>query len=52
MKKKQYETPQVELMECRVERGFAGSGYGGNNTEGSNDGTEGIGDSGNNYEWN
>lgn len=25
MKKKLYVTPEVELMECRVEKGFAGS---------------------------
>ena len=25
-KKKEYQTPMVELMEARVERGFAGSG--------------------------
>lgn len=26
MKKKTYQAPEVELMECKVEKGFAGSG--------------------------
>lgn len=25
MKKKIYETPEVEILDCRVEKGFAGS---------------------------
>ncbi len=39
MKKKIYESPKVEQLECMVEKGFAGS----NNTPTENpDGTEGL----------
>ena len=41
-KKKEYQTPMVELMEARVERGFAGSGSTAPQPLGTNGSTEGL----------
>lgn len=49
MKKKKYEMPLVEVLEAKVEHGFAGSG-GGNG--GGNNATEPIGNGGDNQIWN
>lgn len=49
MKKKKYEMPLVEVLEAKVELGFAGSG-GGNG--GGNNATEPIGNGGDNQIWN
>lgn len=45
-KKMEYITPMIELIEARVEKGFQNSVTDG--LRGS--GTEGVGDSGNNYD--
>lgn len=37
MKKKEYMAPILELMECRVEKGFAGSFGGGDNNDNTPD---------------
>ena len=47
-KKKEYQTPMVELMEARVERGFAGSGTE-PQPQGTNGTTEGLTGSSNSY---
>ena len=47
MKKQLYESPQVEQMSCRVERGFAGSGSAERLTDGGSiDGAFGSGSTG------
>lgn len=48
-KKKDYQTPMVELMEARVERGFAGSGSTDPQPQGTNGTTEGLIGSSNTY---
>lgn len=40
--KKTYQSPMVELMEARVERGFAGSGSTAPQPLGTNGSTEGL----------
>ena len=44
--KKKYDTPKVELIEARVEKGFQNSAIDGLH----NRGMEEVGDSGNNYD--
>ena len=41
-KKKEYQSPMVELIEARVERGFAGSGSSDPQPLGTNGSTEGL----------
>lgn len=51
MKKEKYFAPNVELLECKVEKGFVGSGGSASGGDNGN-GTPGVGSSGNEYEFN
>lgn len=48
MKKEKYFAPNVELLECKVEKGFFGSGD--STSNGGSQAPE-VGDSGNEYEF-
>ena len=37
--KAEYQSPQAEILEVRLERGFVGSSYGGSSTEGIGSGS-------------
>ncbi len=47
MKKKQYKTPEIEVMEARIEKGFTLSAGDPANTR-----NEDVNDSGHTYQWN